>query len=74
VIDPYAIRNRDLVGVEQMMWSNDLFHAVNEWPHDWAEIERDFAGVPSDEKELILAGNAVRAYRLGSLTPAVERP
>jgi predicted TIM-barrel fold metal-dependent hydrolase len=72
VIDPYAIRNRDLVGVTQMMWSNDLFHAVNEWPHDWAAIERDFAGVPAGEKDLILANNAVRIYGLDPVTTAGE--
>ncbi len=64
VIDPYAVRNRDLVGVSQMMWSNDLFHAVCEWPNDWKIIERDFKGVPENEKHAILAGNVVREYKL----------
>ncbi len=66
VLDRFAIANRHLVGVTQMMWSNDLFHAVCEWPNDLALIERDFAGVPDDEKDLILAGNVVRVYGLDS--------
>jgi hypothetical protein len=31
-------------------------------------------GVPAPEKELILAGNAVRVYRLDGPTPALRRP
>jgi hypothetical protein len=45
-----------------MMWSNDLFHAVTEWPNDQDRISRDFAGVPEPDRHLILAGNAARVY------------
>jgi predicted TIM-barrel fold metal-dependent hydrolase len=62
VLDRYAIVNRHIVGVTQMLWSNDLFHAVCEWPHDWEVIEDQFAGVPDDERHMILAGNALNVY------------
>jgi predicted TIM-barrel fold metal-dependent hydrolase len=64
VLDRYAIINRHLVGLTQMMWSNDAFHAVCEWPHDDEAIARDFADVPEDEKRLLLAGNVVSTYGL----------
>jgi predicted TIM-barrel fold metal-dependent hydrolase len=62
VLDRYAIVNRHVVGLTQMLWSNDLFHAVCEWPHDWDSIGDQFAGVPDDERHMILAGNAVSVY------------
>ncbi len=65
VLDRYGVINRHLVGLTQMMWSSDAFHIVCEWPNDWKAIEQDFEGVPADEKQLILAGNAVRVYGLG---------
>ncbi|MSQ25971.1 MAG: amidohydrolase [Dehalococcoidia bacterium] len=65
VLDRFAIVNRQYVGLSQMMWSNDLFHIVCEWPNDLKAIERDFAGVPEGEKQQLLAGNAARVYKLG---------
>jgi hypothetical protein len=50
---------------------------VNEPPTIWSDrlpaIERDFAGVAAHDKELILAGNAVRVYRVDGRTPGVCR-
>jgi predicted TIM-barrel fold metal-dependent hydrolase len=65
VLDRYAVVNRHEIGVSQMLWSNDLFHAVCEWPHDWAVIDDHFAGVPAEATHRILAGNAVDLYHLG---------
>ena len=47
-----------------MMWSSYYPHIGADWPNSWQTIERDFAGVPDDEKHKILAGNAARLYRL----------
>jgi predicted TIM-barrel fold metal-dependent hydrolase len=65
VLDRYAIVNRHIVGLTQMLWSNDLFHAVCEWPHDWDSIGDQFAGVPDDDRHKILAGNAIAVYGKG---------
>jgi len=62
ITDPYGIANRHRVGVERMLWSSDYPHTSTEWPESWKAIERDFAGVPEDERHPILAGNAVRLY------------
>jgi predicted TIM-barrel fold metal-dependent hydrolase len=64
ITDRYAIRNRDLVGVRQLMWSSDYPHGASDYPLSIRAIEGDFLGVPHEEKALILAGNAVRMYRL----------
>jgi predicted TIM-barrel fold metal-dependent hydrolase len=64
ITDHYAIRNLDLVGVEQLMWSNDYAHTASDYPFSWRTIEADFCGVADDKKHLVLAGNAQRVYRL----------
>jgi predicted TIM-barrel fold metal-dependent hydrolase len=48
-----------------MMWSSDYPHVGADWPNSWRTINADFSGVPEDERDLILAGNARRLYRLG---------
>ena len=65
VTDAYAIRNRAMIGVENMLWSSDYPHSGTDWPHSWRTIEEHFVGVPEDEKHLILAGNAERLYKMG---------
>jgi len=63
--EPLAIqRLRDVIGVENMMWSSDFPHPVTSWPNSKKVIEEQFAGVPADERELILSGNAARVWGL----------
>ncbi len=64
ITDHYGIRNRHEIGVDKIMWSSDYPHIGADWPHSWDTINQDFAGVPDQEKHLILAGNAVRLYGL----------
>jgi predicted TIM-barrel fold metal-dependent hydrolase len=65
ITDRYAVRNRHDVGVDNMMWSSDYPHIGADWPNSWDTIEKDFADVPREEKQKILAGNAARIYGLG---------
>jgi predicted TIM-barrel fold metal-dependent hydrolase len=57
-------RLRDVIGVENMLWSTDFPHPVTSWPNSQRIIEEQFAGVPADERELILSGNAARVWGL----------
>jgi predicted TIM-barrel fold metal-dependent hydrolase len=57
-------RLRDVIGVENMLWSTDFPHPVTSWPNSRAIVEQQFAGVPDDERELILCGNATRIWNL----------
>ncbi len=57
-------RLRDIIGVENIMWSTDFPHPVTSWPNSRKIIDEQLAGVPADERELILSGNAVRVWNL----------
>jgi predicted TIM-barrel fold metal-dependent hydrolase len=65
ITDHFAVRNRADIGSDRMMWSSDYPHVGADWPNSWRTINADFSGVPEDERDLILAGNARRLYRLG---------
>jgi predicted TIM-barrel fold metal-dependent hydrolase len=65
ITDTVAVRHRDEIGVERMLWSSDYPHISADWPHSWRTIEGSMAGVPDAERELIHAGNAMRLYGFG---------
>jgi uncharacterized protein len=65
ITDHFAVRNRNYVGVDRLMWSSDFPHGGSDWPGSVRVIHADFADVPAWERDLILAGNAQRLYRFG---------
>jgi uncharacterized protein len=65
ITDRYAVRNLDLVGAGQLMWSSDYPHGGSDYPYSWRTIESDFYGKPADVKYAVLAGNAARVFGLG---------
>jgi len=72
--DEPGIRCRDMIGVENLMWGSDYPHFDSTWPNSQAAIERNFKGVPDDERELILGGNMIRVYGLQDLLAKEEAP
>ncbi len=63
ITDHFAVRNRHAIGVDRLMWSSDYPHSGSDWPNSVRVIHADFADVPAPERDLILAGNALRLYR-----------
>ncbi len=62
--DPVGVSTRQAVGVDNVMWGSDFAHAASAWPHSRESIEKGFAGVPEEERYLMLAGNAVKFFHL----------
>ena len=62
--EPFAVVNRHYIGVKNMMWCNDYPHHRHDWPYSRRVIEESLAGVPADEREAMICGNAKRLYRL----------
>ena len=62
VDDPRGLEHRHELGVDRIMWSTDFPHPATSWPNSQAVVEKNFAGIPDDERELIVAGNAARVY------------
>jgi predicted TIM-barrel fold metal-dependent hydrolase len=55
---------RHRLGVRNIMWSSDFPHPVTSWPRSQEVIAESFAGVPEDEKRLMLCENAERVWNL----------
>lgn len=60
--DPYGVRNRHDVGIENMMWASDFPHHVNDWPYSRRVIAEMTIGVPEDERRKMFCDNAGRLY------------
>jgi predicted TIM-barrel fold metal-dependent hydrolase len=62
VDDARGLEKRHDLGVDRIMWSTDFPHPATSWPNSRAVVEKNFAGVPDEERDLIVAGNAERVY------------
>jgi len=62
--DREAIRNRDLPGGRNMMWSTDYPHSETTWPDSRATLQWQFGDVPEAEIRPIVRDNALRFYGL----------
>lgn len=64
--DHIGVKLRHEVGVERMLWSTDFPHVVTRWPHSLDVLESQMAGVPSEERHQMAAGNAIEFFHLDS--------
>lgn len=63
--DSAGIRIRHEIGVDNMMWSSDHPHSFSHYPHTQEFLAQEMKGVPADERQKLLAGNAMRVYGIG---------
>jgi len=63
--EPFAMAVRHWIGVKNLMWSNDYPHHRHDWPYSRRIIEESMGGVPEDEKQAMICGNAQKLYGLG---------
>jgi predicted TIM-barrel fold metal-dependent hydrolase len=64
VSDQRGLEHRQELGVDRIMWSTDFPHPATTWPNSQSIVEKDFAGIPETERDLMVAGNASRLYGL----------
>lgn len=60
--DRLGIRDRALIGVDQLMWGSDYPHTEATFPRSQKLLERLFEGVAADERRRITRDNAARLY------------
>ena len=60
--DEVGLRNRDVTGVDCLMWGSDYPHDEGTFPHSREVIDRTFRKLPEEEKWKIVGGNAARLY------------
>ena len=62
--DPMAVRNRDLTGIDCLLWGNDYPHSEGSYPYSQEWVDKQFAGVPEDEIHAMTYGNASKLFGL----------
>jgi predicted TIM-barrel fold metal-dependent hydrolase len=62
--DRTAIRNRDIIGRQNLMWGADFPHFDGAWPDCASRLEAQFEGVPMEDQMAIGRNNAIRFYGL----------
>jgi uncharacterized protein len=59
-----GIELRHIIGLDNIMWESDYPHSTSTYPESWQFVERTLKGVPQDERNQLLYGNAMRIYNL----------
>jgi predicted TIM-barrel fold metal-dependent hydrolase len=62
--DPVGLREREHIGVDNIMWSSDYPHSETTWPNSRKLTDAWTSGFPIEERRKILFGNAERLYHL----------
>ena len=60
--DRSPILARQVCGLEPLMWASDYPHPEGTFPESQRIVEEIFAGVPADEVDAIVGGNAAAVY------------
>ncbi len=74
VRDPVALRMRDLLPVERLMWGSDFPHSVTSFPHSRQWLATMFEGVPDDLRHRILVDNPCRFFGLDPMRAITPTP
>ena len=59
-----GIRDRHIIGVDNLMWGSDYPHAESTFPRSREILEEILADCTEEEKAKIVGGNAKRVYHL----------
>ena len=62
--DFQGIKNRDIIGVDNILWGSDYPHTESTWPRSRQFIEETMADCTEEERAKMVGGNAARIYRL----------
>ena len=62
--DRVGVELRHKINVNHLIWGSDFPHQESDWPDSLDVIDRNFAGVPKDEKYKMVCGNAIEFFQL----------
>jgi predicted TIM-barrel fold metal-dependent hydrolase len=62
--DPLAIEVRHITGTDCLLWGNDYPHREGSFPWSQEWVDKQFAGVPEDEIDAMVRGNAAKLFNL----------
>jgi predicted TIM-barrel fold metal-dependent hydrolase len=72
--DPFLVKNRDVVGVDNIAWGSDFPHAESVYSMSHASLADQLEGVPEDERVKLTVSNTARLYGFELPPPKEPRP
>jgi predicted TIM-barrel fold metal-dependent hydrolase len=60
--DTWWMPVRDRIGVDRILWSSDYPHSEGTWPESREVIAETFRGVPEEETQMMVGGNAAKLF------------
>ena len=57
--DRVGVELRNKINVDRLMWGSDFPHQESDWPESLKIIDKNFADIPSQDKQKMACGNAV---------------
>ena len=72
--DPVAIRMRDLIPMDNIMWASDFPHSVGSYPNSRKFLDEAFAGVDASLRRKVLLENPAKFFGLDLAKPITETP
>jgi len=60
--DPVGLREREHIGIDNIMWASDYPHSETTWPNSSKLTEEWTSDFPEEQRKKILFGNAERLY------------
>jgi predicted TIM-barrel fold metal-dependent hydrolase len=64
VRDRPALRNREQIGLDNLLWGSGYPHQDSTWPESGRVLQEQFAGVPLEHQRRIARANAIALYGL----------
>jgi predicted TIM-barrel fold metal-dependent hydrolase len=68
--EPHAVKNRDVIGVDRLLFATDYPHSASTWPKSQDVVERDTADLPPQDRRRLIHDNVLEVYNLGVLATA----
>jgi predicted TIM-barrel fold metal-dependent hydrolase len=60
--DKAGLKHRDFIGVDRILWQSEFPLSTSTYPDSAQAIERNFEGMPKDDRDKIVCGNAAALY------------
>jgi predicted TIM-barrel fold metal-dependent hydrolase len=64
--EPEAVEQREIVGVDNLMFATDYPHTASTWPHSMDVVERDTAALSAEERRKLIHDNTLRVFGIRS--------
>jgi predicted TIM-barrel fold metal-dependent hydrolase len=62
--EPHAVENRELVGIDNLMFATDYPHTASTWPKSREIVQRDMGSLPEEEQRKLIHDNVLKLFKI----------